>query len=70
MDSTSVLITTGQAFKDDILLEITADKNIDFTDADYYLTATPFNEAGTYYVVLEYIYAKSNYTKACNDTQI
>lgn len=66
VDSTSplsvVVVKTGVAFKDDTLIEITADHRVDMTDVNNYVT-TPgpgvFAETGYYYIVLEYTYTKS-----------
>jgi hypothetical protein len=64
-DSTSplsaVVLSDGVIFKDDVLLTMTADHTVDFYDSQHYFnTGTGvFNEAGIYYIVLEYTYAKS-----------
>ena len=63
-DSTSPLdhavVTTGLCIKDDTLIRILANLRVDFTDPDFYINSVPpFNEAGNYYVVLNYTYAKS-----------
>ncbi len=62
-DSTShltyVLITAGSCIKDEMLIAITSDFRVDFADADFYVNSVPpFNEAGNYYVVLDYTYDK------------
>jgi hypothetical protein len=57
-----VLLLPGIIYKDDILINITSQHRIDFTDPDHYVSASgdPFNtEAGIYYIVLEYTYVKS-----------
>jgi len=63
-DSTSVLdhfvVTTGQCYKDDVIVEITSNFRVDMNDDIFYLpSTTPFNEAGYYYALLSYQYAKS-----------
>ena len=64
LDSTAanhVVVSTGSAFKDDTLIEITQEISIDFDDKDSYYdwSAGWFDEAGTYYLLLRYRYAKS-----------
>ena len=65
-DGTSVLdhvqVLPGIIYKDDMLINITSEHTVDFTDPAQYVSASgdPFNtEAGIYYVVLEYSYVKS-----------
>ena len=63
-DSTSptshVVVTSGFAFRDDVLIEITDDYRLDFTDSDCYVSfGTGFDEDGWYAIVLEYTYVKS-----------
>lgn len=61
-DSTSPLtyavITPGICIKDDILIRILSNFRVDFADLDFYISAPPFNEAGYYYIVLDYTYSK------------
>jgi hypothetical protein len=58
--TTSILVTEGECFKDDVLLTITAPHTVDFTDLTNYVSAGGgFNEAGYYYILLEYTYQKS-----------
>jgi len=64
IDSTSpldtVVVSTGQCFKDDVLISITADHEVDFSNLTNYISAgAGFDEAGTYYIVLEYTFTKS-----------
>jgi hypothetical protein len=55
-----VVVTPGIIFKDDVLIRITANHRVDFTDEDHYVSfGAGFNEAGYYYVVLEYTFQKS-----------
>jgi len=55
-----VIVSKGQAFKDDVIIEITDDHVVDMTHQDYYVNhLNPWNEAGYYYVCLEYTYAKA-----------
>jgi len=63
-DSTSItkvaVVQTGTVFKDDVFIEIAEDHRVDFRDSDnYILFDTGFDEAGYYYIVLEYTYLKS-----------
>ena len=63
-DSTSPLkvavVQTGYVFKDDVFIEISANHEVDFRDSDNYINFdTGFDEAGYYYIVLEYTYVKS-----------
>jgi len=57
----AVIVSTGQCFKDDTLIEFTSNHTVDFTDADFYVDTVGgfFNEAGYYYVVLDYEYVKA-----------
>jgi hypothetical protein len=55
----SVIVSTGQCYKDDVILELTSDYNVDLTDGDYYPNVAPWNEAGYYYLVLNYTYIKA-----------
>ena len=64
LDSTSplttVVVRTGTVFKDDVLIEVTADHQVDFTDSENYIQyGAGFDEIGYYYVCLEYSYVKS-----------
>jgi len=57
---TQVIVSEGEAFKDDVLIAITQDHNVDMSHSDYYVNhMNPWNEAGYYYVCLEYTYSKS-----------
>ena len=63
-DSTSasdVVLTSGKCLKDDVLIEVSSDFDIDMSDSDFYvdITGGVWNEAGYYYVVLEYVYVKA-----------
>lgn len=57
IDSTSVVVTSGKAVKDDVLIEIQS-LNVDLTDGDFFVDSTAWNEIGYYYVVLTYTYSK------------
>jgi len=63
IDSTSpltfVVVKEGVAFMSDVYIKINSDFRVDFEDRDFYLDVNPFNEAGYYYVVLDYYYVKS-----------
>jgi len=62
-DSTSILVEPGIIYKDDMLIEITSQFIVDFTDPNHYITppVNPFvaPDVGRYYIVLEYLYVKS-----------
>ena len=64
-DSTSplthVVVMPGIVYKDDMLIEITAQHTVDIMDGNQYITAPhPFVlPNGIYYLVLQYTYAKS-----------
>ncbi len=63
LDSTAVNTVTiipGQCFKDDVIITITEEMTIDVSYEDYYINhQSPWNEAGYYWLCLEYVYAKS-----------
>jgi len=55
----TVIVGTGYAVKDDVLIKITSDHTVDINDLDNYASETLFFPgAGTYYVVLDYQYLK------------
>ena len=57
-----VVVLQGTIYKDEVLIDITEEFRLDFTDPNHYLSppANPFEvEAGIYYVCLEYAYVKS-----------
>jgi len=62
-DSTSpndyVNVTLGSCFKDDIWIQITAEHQVDFTNALHYFGGAVVKEPGYYYIVLEYEFVKS-----------
>jgi hypothetical protein len=59
--STIVNILSGICFKDDVIIDVNDNFPIDFLNFDFYLTPDGgMNEAGYYYVVLDYTYSKSN----------
>jgi len=63
MDATAtntVRIIPGQCFKDDVIISINEEKIVDITHTDYYINHLyPWNEAGYYWICLEYVYAKA-----------
>lgn len=63
LDSTSPLTTvvvgTGRCFKDDVIINIDEEFRVDLEDGHFYLTMSPFNEAGYYLLVLDYSYVKA-----------
>jgi len=63
-DSTSpndtVIVRPGYAFKDDVMIYVSEEHSVDFNDQDQYVSfGSGFDEAGNYYIVLEYTYIKS-----------
>lgn len=61
IDSTSnhvINISTGECFKDDVLVEITAQHSVDIQDSANYATGY-LVASGTWYVVLDYLYQKA-----------
>lgn len=61
LDATSdheIVVSTGECFKDDVLIELTAQHHVDFRDASNYATGYVV-APGIWYVVLDYVYSKS-----------
>jgi len=59
-DATSIIISSGVVYKDDVRIELTDNTIVDFGNQDFYFNFTSgFNEVGYYYVLLEYRYEKS-----------
>ena len=57
---TNIVILPGECFKDDVIIQIDEETNVDMSVQDYYIShLSPWNEAGYYYVCLEYTYAKA-----------
>jgi hypothetical protein len=60
IDSTNqVIISIGKGVVDDVLIDMSASFPVDFREADFYLSNSPFNEAGIYYLTMYYAYTKS-----------
>ncbi len=58
--NTEVILEEGFVYMDDVWFNISSDHVIDFTDSEhYYNFDTGFDEAGYYYIVLDYTYVKS-----------
>ena len=55
--STSLLLSTGQLFKDNVIISVDSEFTIDMTDSDFYLSGS-MNEAGYYWILGHYTYAK------------
>jgi len=54
-----VEVSNGICIKDDVLIHITEDFNLDFSDNDYYVDdSDAMSTVGTYFIVLSYIYAR------------
>lgn len=62
-DSTSptdnIIITTGEFFKDDVLISVDENFTVDMTDTSFYISGPAFNEAGYYWILANYVYAKT-----------
>jgi len=57
---TQSIVSVGTIYKDDVMITLTAEHVVDFEDPQHYVSfGTGFNEVGTYYIVLDYTYAKS-----------
>jgi len=54
-----VIVSKGEAFKDDVYFTITENFEVDFKDPQFYVGSAPFNEEGYYYVLLNYEYVKA-----------
>lgn len=58
-------VSTGQCYKDDVIIQITETFRVDMEDPDFYTTfagegiVNPFNETGYYHVLLYYEYVKA-----------
>lgn len=63
IDSTSpldtLIVSSGQCYKDDVIIELTDSYSVDMHDSDFYLDTNHFDETGYYYIVLKYSYVKS-----------
>jgi len=63
LDSTSptntVVVSTGYIVKDDVVISITSEHQVDFTDGDNYVSGGTWTASGYYYLVLDYTYVKS-----------
>jgi len=58
--NTQLLVTTGTVYKDDVMITLTQQHVVNFADPLHYVSfGGGFNEAGIYYIVLDYTYAKS-----------
>lgn len=58
--TTTVVVTPGSVYMDDVLITINSDFPVDFTDSDNYIAfGSGFDEDGWYEVLVEYAYAKS-----------
>ena len=56
---TEVVLQTGFVYKDDVWINVSAQHTVDFTDSDhYYNFDSGFDEAGYYYIVLQYTFEK------------
>jgi hypothetical protein len=54
------VVSIGTIYKDDVMITLTSPHTVNFEDPNHYVSfGTGFNEVGTYYIVLDYTYAKS-----------
>lgn len=56
--TTKLILSAGEFFKDDVYIQITSNFTIDMTDPDFYVAGVR-DEAGIYYIVVDYVYTKS-----------
>lgn len=57
---TQAVVSIGTIYKDDVMITLTQPHVVNFADPDHYVSfGGGFNEAGTYYIVLDYTYQKS-----------
>lgn len=54
--TTNVIVTPGSCIKDDVLIKILDDFNVDFEEQSFYISGSAFNEAGIYYIILDFTY--------------
>lgn len=55
-----VEVSNGMCVKDDVLIHITEDFHLDFSDNDYYVDDSgAMTQSGSYFIVLSYIFARS-----------
>jgi hypothetical protein len=54
-----VTVTSGIAFLDNVLIDVTENHTVDFNDASHYFGGSIVKESGYYYIVLEYQFTKS-----------
>jgi hypothetical protein len=58
--TTEVVVQPGIIFKDDMLIHVTQEHTVNFEDSDDYVSfGAGFNEAGYYYICVEYTFVKS-----------
>ena len=54
----TITIKKGSCFKDDVLISINEDQEIDLRNPNFYEQGIPFDESGKYYVCIKYSYVK------------
>jgi hypothetical protein len=54
-----VIVTSGFCIKDNVLIWITQDYEVDFNNVDFYPLGGNFNKVGYYFVCLDYTYQKA-----------
>ena len=60
IDSTTISIGAGICIKDDVMIHIKEDYELDFTNNEFYVDSSgSLQEEGTYYIVLSYMYQRS-----------
>jgi hypothetical protein len=59
--TTQVIVTPGTVYMEDVLISVTENHTVDFTDPTHYVAYEPggFNQDGWYYIVFDYNYVKS-----------
>jgi len=57
--STSVFVSTGIAYKDAVLIQMTAQGTVDFNNEDHYYNPTGNIVNGYHYIIMNYVYVKS-----------
>lgn len=57
--TTNLIVRAGNFVKDDVVIEILEDVSVDMQNNDFYISGDPFNEAGTYYLAIDYTYMRA-----------
>ena len=54
-----MIVRSGSFVKDDVVIEFLEDISVDMENRDFYISGDPFNEAGTYYLAIDYTYQRA-----------